>query len=197
MQITLIRHGRPEYQLSGRVRADELPSIAERYDASGIMDTPPSTTIDAIAGHDIVVCSHLKRSLESVSALGISDIHLSDPLFAETMIPHFDTGSIALPVEIWVGLLRLLWLLGFAANGEALSKARYRAEQAAEKLMELATGENHVVLVGHGLFNYFIAGALLKKGWCGPRKPGRDYWEFGCYQPDAKRWAARVVSGNL
>lgn len=89
MQITLIRHGRPKYQLSGRVRADELPSIAERYDASGILDTPPATTIDAIAGHDIVVCSHLKRSLESVSALGISDVHLSDPLFAETMIPRF------------------------------------------------------------------------------------------------------------
>lgn len=183
MQITLIRHGEPKYRLSGSMRAGELPKIAKCYDASGIVDTPPMATIDAIAGYDIAVCSQLNRSIESASALGISDIHLANPLFAETMIPHFNTGSLAMPIEIWVGILRLLWLLGFSANGESLYNALRRAQQAAEMLIELAKHDNHVVLVGHGLFNYMIARVLLKKGWYGPKRPGKDYWEFGSYLP--------------
>lgn len=183
MPITLIRHGRPGYQLKGYARAGDLPSIAKRYDASGIHDTPPRATIDAVNGHDIAVCSHLKRSLESASALGIRGIAVSDPLFAETVIPHFSRGSVVLPLGVWIGLLRVLWLMGFTANGESLVNARNRAELAAQKLMDMAQGEKHVVLIGHGLFNYLIAKVLRNNGWSGPKRPGRDYWAYGTYLP--------------
>jgi broad specificity phosphatase PhoE len=190
MPITLIRHGRPGYQLTGFAKAGDLPKIAAYYDASGIEDTPPDDTINVATGHDIVVCSHLKRSQESAAALGLKVIDVTDPLFAETVIPHFSRGSITLPLGVWVILLRLLWILGFARNGESLINARTRADQAAQHLIHLTEGEKHVVLVGHGLFNHLIAGVLLKKGWVGPKKPSRHYWEHGTYrplQPEASR----------
>jgi broad specificity phosphatase PhoE len=183
MTITLIRHGRPSYQLKGRVKARDLPSIADCYDAAGIIDTPPTATLSAISGHDIVVCSHLKRSHESAGALGIKEIHISDPLFAECAIPHFSNGSIVLPLGVWIGVLRVLWLLGFASNGESLSRALDRADEAARELIVLARGEKHVVLIGHGLFNSLIARVLLHNGWSGPKRPGKDYWGFGTYLP--------------
>jgi broad specificity phosphatase PhoE len=183
MPITLIRHGRPRYQLKGYAKARELPSIAEHYDAAGIHDTPPRMTVDALSGHDIVVCSHLRRSLESASALGVNAVDVSDPLFAEAVIPHFSRGPIVLPMGVWIVLLRLLWLLGFTANGESRVNARSRAEQAAQRLIGMAQDDKHVVLVGHGLFNYLIAGVLLNNGWNGPKQPGKDYWEYGTYLP--------------
>jgi broad specificity phosphatase PhoE len=183
MRITLIRHGRPKFQLKGCLKAENLASIARRYDSSGIVDTPPSATIEAISGHDIAVCSHLTRSQESANALGIRDIELCDPLFAETLIPHFDRGSIAMPIGFWIVLLRLFWLLGYSKNGESVFNARSRAQRAADKLINLADGGKHVVLIGHGLFNYMIANALLKNGWTGPSRPGSDYWGFGVYKP--------------
>jgi hypothetical protein len=183
MPITLIRHGRPWYQLKGYAKAEDLPSIAERYDASGIHDSPPMATVDVVLGHDIAVCSHLKRSIESASALGITSVDITDPLYAETVIPHFSRGSVILPLGIWIGLLRLLWLLGFGANGESLTKAQSRAKRAAKKLIAMAEGDKHVVLIGHGLFNHLIAGVLLNNGWTGPKKPGKEYWEYGTYLP--------------
>jgi broad specificity phosphatase PhoE len=183
MPITLIRHGRPRYQLKGYAKARELPSIAKHYDAAGIHDTPPRMTVEVLSGYDIVVCSHLRRSLESASALGIKAVDVSDPLFAETVIPHFSRGPFVLPLAVWIVLLRILWLLGFTANGESLASARSRAEQAAERLIGMAQDDKHVVLVGHGLFNYLIAGVLLNNGWAGPKRPGRDYWEYGTYLP--------------
>jgi broad specificity phosphatase PhoE len=183
MPITLIRHGRPLYQLKGYAKARELPLIAEHYDAAGIHDTPPRMTIDVLSEHDIVVCSHLRRSLESASALGIKAVDVSDPLFAETVIPHFSRGPIVLPLAVWIVLLRLLWMLGFTANGESFANARSRAEQAAQRLIGMAQNDKHVVLIGHGLFNYLIASVLLSNGWAGPKRPGKDYWEYGTYQP--------------
>lgn len=169
-------------RLRGNLSADQLAPLARRYDACGVVDTPPAATFDVITGHDVVVCSHLPRSLESAALLGIGEIAHADPLFAETAIPHFDRGTVTLPIGIWVVVLRLFWLLGFSRNGEPLSIAKRRAQQAAERLVVLAEGGKHVVLVGHGLFNYMIARALLRKGWAGPTRPGRDFWEFGVYR---------------
>ena len=81
MQITLFRHGKPEFELKGKVRARELGSIVESYDLSGIADLPLDETVLAVQSSQFVVCSHLPRSIESAKALGCSDIHLQDSLF--------------------------------------------------------------------------------------------------------------------
>jgi broad specificity phosphatase PhoE len=181
IRITLLRHGKPAYELKGNIRGGDLGEVARSYDLSGIMDTPPSKTVTVAQGAPFVVCSHLKRSLESARALGFSDVDVADKLFSETAIPHFASGAIPLPVSVWILVLRLMWLLGFSRNGESLSNARRRANQAAARLVELAEEHQDVLLVGHGLMNHFIAKELRKCGWQGPSRLTRGYWGFGSY----------------
>jgi hypothetical protein len=156
--------------------------IARSYDLSGIVGSPPNEAVMAAQGSNVVVCSHLMRSVESAKALGCSEVHVTDPLFCETAIPHFSSGSISLPISVWVVVLRILWLFGFSRNGESLNEARKRARQATERLVELAEEHHNVLLVGHGFINHFIAKELQKIGWVGPSKPGKGFWGYGIYK---------------
>ncbi|MDY0036598.1 MAG: histidine phosphatase family protein [Zoogloea oleivorans] len=180
MRITLLRHGEPAFRLGGIVRAGDLKDIARSYDAAGIVGEPPPPVIEVVQGHKMVICSGLPRSQESARALGFSGYE-TDPLFDEAAMPHFSSGSFALPVGGWLIALRLLWLLGFSRNGESFIGALARARQGAEKLAELAGDHGEVLLIGHGLTNYLIARALRAQGWEGPANPGRGYWEYGVY----------------
>jgi len=182
MKITLLRHGKPAFELKGKVRARELGSIARSYDLSGIADLPLDETVLAVQGSQFVVCSHLPRSIESAKALGFSDIHLQDSLFGETTIPHFSRGSLSLPIGVWLVLLRVLWLFGFSKNGESFKQAKNRARLAADKLIDLAEMHHDVLLVGHGFINHFIAKELKQRGWQVSSKPGRNYWEYGVFK---------------
>lgn len=182
MKITLLRHGKPKFELKGKVRARELGSIARSYDLSGIADLPLDATVLAVQGSQFVVCSHLPRSIESAKALGFSDIHLQDSLFSETSIPHFSRGSLYLPVSVWIVLLRVLWLFGFSKNGESFKQAKNRARLAADKLIELAEMHHAVLLVGHGFINHFIAKELKKRSWQMSSKLGSGYWEYGVFK---------------
>ena len=181
MEITLIRHGEPDYALQGRARAKEISSVIEGYDLSGIKDTPPEETIERVSAVSAVVCSDLKRSIESAKALGFSDIHQSRALFREVAIPHFKGGEFAMSLDKWGVFLRVISIFGFSRNGESLSMAKVRAKEAASELINLANEEKTVLLVGHGFINYFIAKELLHQEWVGPSKPGGGYWECGTY----------------
>ncbi len=176
MRITLIRHGKPAFELKGNVRGKDLGEIAKSYDLSGIVGPAPREVVTVVQGSSVVVCSHLARSVESAEALGCLEVHTTDPLFCETALPHFDSGSIPLPISLWLVALRLMWLFRFSKNGESLANARKRAKQAAEKLIELSEDHQNVLLVGHGLINHLIAKELRKSGWLGPSKPGNGYW---------------------
>lgn len=182
MRITLLRHGRPAFELEGNVQAKDLAEIAKSYDLSGIADIPPRETVEAIQRDHFVVCSHLARSIESAKALGFSEIHVRDPLFCETAIPHFGSGCVSLPVSVWIVVLRILWLFGFSRNGESLANARIRAKKAAERLVELAEEHQNILVVGHGFINHFIANELKKSGWLGPSNPDKGYWGYGIYE---------------
>lgn len=89
MEIILLRHGKPELELKGRLKASELKQLAVAYAQSGIQDFPPEPLKERFSSH-YVVCSDLERSIHSAKRLGINQIHLSDALFIEANIPHFD-----------------------------------------------------------------------------------------------------------
>lgn len=181
-RIVLLRHGKPSFELKGNVRAKELSEIARSYDLSGIVGTPPEETVVAVQESVFVVCSHLARSVESARALGFTEVHIRDPLFRETMIPHFGRGSMLLPISVWVVVLRLLWLFGFSRNGESFLNAKKRAKQATLRLIELAEKHQHILLVGHGFMNYFISKELRNAGWNGPSKLSKGFWGYGIYE---------------
>lgn len=185
MEITLIRHGKPSFELNGRARSREIRDIVANYNLSGITGEPPEKAKTIASSSNVAVCSDLARSIESAKALGFKNIHLSDPLFREVAIPHFNNGSISLPANVWGVLLRCLSVFGFSQNGESLSMAKKRAHVAASALIDIAHTHKSALLVGHGFINYFIAKELLSRNWIGPAKPGSGYWEYGTYVYDA------------
>ena len=185
MRITLLRHGKTAFELKGRVGAKDLSKTAKSYDLSGIVGQPPSKTAAIVQRSNLVVCSHLARSIESASALGFTKVNVKDPLFRETTIPHFDSGPMSLPINVWIILLRTLWIFGFSRNGESLRDTRRRAKLAASRLAELTEEHQNILLVGHGLINYFIAKELRSNGWTGPTRPGNGFWEYGIYEREA------------
>ncbi|MDT4291703.1 phosphoglycerate mutase family protein [Methylomonas sp. MO1] len=181
MEITLIRHGKPRFELKGKAKARDIGEIIRVYDLSGIEDEPPENAKQRALACYVAVCSDFTRSLESAKALGFSDILLSDSVFREIAAPHFKQGSLTMSLNAWGILLRCLSVLGFARNGESLAMAKRRAQVAASTLIDLAHEHQRVLLVGHGFVNYYIAQELLARNWVGPSKPGRGYWEYGVY----------------
>ncbi|MEI8574055.1 hypothetical protein U737_12715 [Methylomonas sp. LW13] len=182
MEITLIRHGKPAFELKGKVKARDIGEIVSCYDLSGIADEPPEHAKQRASACHIAVCSDFIRSLESAKALGFADVLLSDPVFREIAVPHFKQGGLTMSVGAWGLLLRCLSTMGFSRNGESLAMAKQRAQVAASLLIDLAHEHQSVLLVGHGFVNYFIAQALLARNWVGPAKPGGGYWEYGVYR---------------
>jgi hypothetical protein len=126
-RIVLMRHGKPDVALTGSLRAAELPLLAAAYQASGIVDTPPEQIGTALSGISWVFSSGPPRSRQSALALGYGDRLLEDALFAEAKVPHFGRGRVRRPVGLWLGVLRLLRLVGFSRNGESYRAAKVRA----------------------------------------------------------------------
>ncbi len=171
----------PEFEWERSVKGTEIENLAKAYDSAGVIRSPSEESKKLANQHKVVVCSDLPRSLQSAKAIGVTKIHLSDPIFREMNIPYFDNVSITLPIKLWVAILRGLWFLGFSKNTESISEAKQRAKLASEKLMDLATKHHSVLLVGHGFLNHYIAKELLANNWLGSSSPGKKYWEFGTY----------------
>lgn len=181
MEIILLRHGKPDIELKGYFNASEIKQLTVNYAESGIQDHPPKELKEKF-NTCYVVCSELTRSLHTAEKLGVKQIHLSDNLFAETDLPHFDNSIIKMPAMLWVTVLRIIWLFGFKKNGESLAQAKDRAKKATNKLISLAKENEKVILVGHGLMNRLIAKQLKLNKWQGPASPGKKYWEYASYK---------------
>ncbi|MES9834418.1 MAG: phosphoglycerate mutase family protein [Candidatus Thiodiazotropha sp. DIVDIV] len=181
MRITILRHGKPNFEWERSVRGSDFKWLESAYDSAGIIGTPPEETNSLIEAHNVVICSDLPRSIESAEALGAKAIHVSSAVFREMNLPYFDKAPIKLPLKLWVVFLRSLWFFGFAKNTESIRLAKARAKEASNQLVQLAVEHNSVLFVGHGFLNHYVAKELLAKKWIGPRSPGKKYWEYGTY----------------
>ncbi|MFO7602260.1 MAG: histidine phosphatase family protein [Gammaproteobacteria bacterium] len=187
-KIMLLRHGKPEFDLFSTGRdpyaAAQLSQVIRRYTQSPIAPAPPPPVHALQHARDCraIVCSDLRRSLESATRLGHAQKTLIAPLFREAELPYADWQRPRLSLYSWFVIFRLLWLFGYAQNGESLRQARRRAIAATDVLTELARQHGSVLLVGHGFMNHFIARQLRARGWQGPKSPGRHYWEYGVYE---------------
>ena len=181
MQITILRHGIPDFKWDRSVRGSDFRELEHAYDSAGIVGVPPAVTDRLASEHELVVCSDLPRSTASADALGVETIHISSAKFREMNLPYFNRAPIKLPLKVWVVILRTLWFIGFSRNTESFRTAKARAKAASDHLIELAMKHESVLLVGHGFLNHYIAQELRTKNWAGPRSPGKKYWEFGTY----------------
>ena len=181
MEIILLRHGKPDIELKGNLNASKFKQLAVEYSQSGIQDIP-SEQLKKCFDYHYVVCSDLTRSTESAEKLNLKNIHVSDALYRETDIPHFDKSFFSLPVIVWLILLRVMWVFGFSKNGESFSQAKIRSKQAAEKLILLAQENEKIVVVGHGLVNYLMGKQLRKNVWQASQRRGKSYCGLSKYK---------------
>lgn len=65
MEIILLRHGKPDVELSGYLNAEEFKQLVYSYAQSGIQGSPAEKIKEHFNTH-YVVCSDLSRSIESV-----------------------------------------------------------------------------------------------------------------------------------
>jgi broad specificity phosphatase PhoE len=129
-----------------------------------------------VASAGRVVTSNLRRCVESAAWLAPSaDIQIDHEL-REAALPD----SLGTSVRMWPGprivLARLAWWLNWRQSVEPVRGARQRARQAAERLCSLAREHRSVAVVGHGIFNRFIARQLSRRGWCGPAILPTAHW---------------------
>jgi len=183
MEIVILRHGKPDISASEKLKAREMREWIESYDSAGIDRThvPPVIAIEKAAQCKAVVCSDLKRSVESAETLKAGHVSLSDAVFREFSLPYMEWHSFRLSPMIWAAFFRMLWFAGFSAGGESFRASKRRVKRGADKLKEVAAERGSVLFVGHGLYNYFLSKELRSTGWQGPMNPGKQYWEFGVY----------------
>ena len=99
MEIILLRHGKPNVELKGKIRAVDFKQLVTAYAYSGVEDPAPHGLKERFTSY-YVVCSHLKRSIHSAKKLGCKEINLSDKLFAETDIPFYERSNIKMELLI-------------------------------------------------------------------------------------------------
>lgn len=186
MQITLVRHGKPDLRLESWVAPMEMEDWLRHYDQAGIVPAPvPATTQEQAQAARVVASSTLPRSLQSAQQLAPGREVFSDELFCEAELPCPHWQYPKLPPMAWSAMFRLAWFYGYSAHAEPLPQTRWRARQAAMRLIQLAQENDSVLLVGHGVMTMLIARELLALGWSGPKRPTAGYWQCSVYRaPD-------------
>lgn len=179
MTIILMRHGKPDHPVSGRFSARALADWCEGYDLADICDSPPARSIAIAHQASVIVSSTLPRARSSLARLGLQP-HAIDDIFSEVAMPLLPFERLHLPLTVWLALLRLLWLCGYAGHVESVKHARERACQAADKLVALSK-QGTVLLVGHGIMNKLIARELRKRGWQAEKHASSRHWSSAIY----------------
>ncbi len=119
MTIILMRHGKPDHPVSGRFTARALADWCEGYDLADICDSPPPRSMAIARMARVIASSPLPRARSSLTRLGLQP-HEVDEVFSEVAMPLLPFERLHLPLTVWLALLRLLWLCGYAGHVESL-----------------------------------------------------------------------------
>ncbi|MCM3163966.1 histidine phosphatase family protein [Metabacillus litoralis] len=180
MEITLIRHGRSQLDAKKSITFQEFLDWVNQYNSRGVVEEThyPQEAVKKMNEANLVITSDLKRSIDSAYLLRKNVKAISSSLFRELELPVTTKSfpSIKLSSDTWAVLLRILWFSGYSANCESYKSAKQRAELAANKIMELTTKHQNVVLIGHGFFNRLLAKELQNKGWKRKTKITAKHW---------------------
>ncbi|MCQ4286551.1 histidine phosphatase family protein [Pseudomonas stutzeri] len=179
MQITLVRHGRPDHTAASWCTPAQMKGWIANYNQADVIAHELPDGLGLLAEKTgVVVCSSLSRCVQSRGHLACDCRQEPDPLFAEAHLPYPDWSFPPMPSRLWRLLFRGAWFFGFARHTEPISESNRRASAAAERLIELAEAHGSVLLMGHGIMNILIARQLRKRGWAGPPNLVlKRYWE--------------------
>lgn len=182
--IIISRHGRPALDRSAgpKLTWQEYQEWWDRYEAGQLAkdQTVPDSLIKAVADVDLILSSARPRAIETAEwASGRAPA--PNPVFNEAPLPPPRLKKRAYLPKTWNVLARMAWLRGHALDGESVTEARARAEEAADVLHEAANGKT-VYLAAHGWFNRMLRRPLIKRGWVCIRDGGDKYWSYRVYE---------------
>ncbi|KHN49821.1 hypothetical protein [Pectobacterium fontis] len=184
MKIILIRHGKPNVNITKKLSSDEMVLWIDNYDKSEVSENPPSYLSTNISiGKSFVIASSLPRTLTSLKMMGIKP-DITDPIFSEAQLPAFNHSWLRLSPMVYVFLFRILWFLGFSKNVESYYSATLRSKLAATRLVSFAQKAPSVSLMGHGIMNRMIGSRLERKGFRKTKTLGKSYWGLTIYEKD-------------
>ena len=177
MEILLVRHGRPAPLGKRLISGHELGGVLAGYNEAGLAEVaiPPLAVQKLVKSAGCVLASDLARSIESAELLASIDVKI-DPDLREAGLPSSIGVLFPIPARAWIVIARVVWWLNWCSSEESVAATRARAARAADRLCMLANEYERVAVVGHGLFNRFVARQLRRRGWRGPRFLPSAYW---------------------
>jgi hypothetical protein len=184
-EIFLIRHGNPafweKYALSDFVKGSRIKDLLCEYNLNGLSKSQiiPDEIVCICKSEALFMTSNYLRSVESAEILNVPDFEQND-IFREVEMPY-NNYQISLPVFLWLFILRVLWLVGYARNCESIREAEKRATEAAQIVLKKASNYNRVVVIGHGFMNILIEKQLVKLNCKVIKKCGSKHWSYGYF----------------
>jgi broad specificity phosphatase PhoE len=188
MVIALARHGRPILPSAMPISGRDLGEWARRYNDAGVARAvpPPASLSRLAASSRCVLASNLRRSIESaVWLVPRRDVRIEVDL-REAGLPEAIELPIRMSPRAWMALARALWWLNLGGASETIGVVRRRAVKMADLLCALADEHEAVLVVGHGVFNRFVAAELRRRGWRGPRILPAGDWSAASYRLDRR-----------
>jgi broad specificity phosphatase PhoE len=184
MRIVLVRHGRPAIPTNPRTSHDGFRSYIDDYEAAGLdpSSAPPEEVQDLLKELRAVHASDRPRSTGSAKALAPNAELIVDPLFAEAPLASPRIPLLRMTVPKWAVMARILWHAGYHPEIENYRKAKRRASDAADILMEHAAKEGSTALVAHGYFNLMIGRELTRRGFRRSGSHRARYWNAVIYE---------------
>lgn len=178
--ITLTRHGKPALSRKCLLTAQGYGRWWAEYERLGLFpgQSAPAALADAAQRADLLISSIRPRARESAAlAAPRRDVRV-DPLFIEAALPPPPVPEwIKLSPRFW-GVVSRFWWHVFNHHGgqETRAQAEIRAGQAADLLIDAATGGRDVVVFAHGYFNHMVGVCLKARGWRLAENQGFKYW---------------------
>ena len=178
--ITLTRHGKPALSRKCLLTAQGYGRWWAEYERLGLFpgQSAPAVLADTVAGADLLISSIRPRAQESAALAAPGRQVQVEALFIEAALPPPPLPEwIKLSPRFW-GVVSRFWWHVFNHHGgqETRAQAEVRAGQAADLLVEAASGGQDVVVFAHGYFNHMVGVCLKARGWRLTENQGFKYW---------------------
>ncbi len=186
--IVLARHGEPALSREVRLNAAGYREFWASYEVLGVLpgQTPPSSLVDFARICGTLISSTRLRSIESAQLLAGDREFVREGILIEAPLPPPNLpGWFKLSPSVWGFWARFSWWFFNHHEGqETRRQAEVRADQAAAMLIDLASGDENVVVLAHGFFNFMIGRSLRRLGWKMVRSEGYKYWSMRRFERD-------------
>jgi len=161
--IILLRHSKVDIK-NKNIYANELKNYIKEYNSSNIILPSSNKIATTYQKNNILVCSNLKRSLETSNKVFNKKPNYINKLFNEAELPYPNKKILKLPVGLWLIIFRILWFFGYSKNSKSYKETKIRAKKSAQLLIKISKKHNKdVILIGHGIMNRLIKKELKKK----------------------------------